>query len=220
MKIYTPPLDMDCLFEDGTTAEAQSQFLRLNGEAFKNEGRKYPYDRTNKIAEREEQILKNYYGIQLKRAGFRTLKELIKVGQGLEKERIARLSIRASGRKSQPIKTEEATGGSQRLDDEIGQPIPAPTQAPQSNATQPVQPSLTLTQRPGDAHASHDRPRISTMVKDLIVGDHALKSVLMLYVKSAGIAEMKRALEQVSGDWRSIDIPPDCRAALDWVDAH
>lgn len=220
MKIYTPPLDMDCLFERGTTAEAQSHFLRLNGEAFKNEGRKYPHDRTNKIAAREEHILKNHYGIQLKREAFRTLKELIKVGQGLEKERIARLSVRASGRKSTPIKTEEATGGSQRLDDEIDQPIPAPTQAPKPNQTQPVQPSLTLTPKPVGANSSHDRPRISTMVRDLLVGDHALKSVLMLYVKGAGIGEMKHALEQVSGDWRSIDIPPDCRAALDWVDAH
>lgn len=212
MESYTPPLETDCLFNGGTTAASQSNFLRLNGEAFKNKGREYPHDRTNKLAELEEHILQRDYGVRLKREAFRTLKELIKAGQVDEKARIARLSVRTSGRKVKPIKTEVADGVShQPRAKSAHQMIHAPIL--------PVQPSPTLPPRPVVPHASHDRPRISTMIKDL-PGDHALRPVLMLFVKGVDITEVKRGLGQVAGEWRAIGMPSDCRAALEWVDAQ
>lgn len=213
MEIYKLELEMAGLFHGGTTEKAQSSWLRVNGDSFKVVGREFPYDRPKELAQELATQLERDYSIVLKRDALRTLQELIKVGQGLEKERREKLTFRTSGRKA----------ASNKRDPEVGdlplagavpepQPIPVPTS--------PIKPRPASPPSPIASKANVVRPRISTMVRDEVSGESPLKPVLMSYVKGVDIAELKRALGQVIGDWRAVQVPDDCRAALEWVDAQ
>ena len=211
MKIYTPPLDLSCLLEGDANAKAQSHFLRINGESFKNEGALLPHANTKKLAERERIVLKDDYGIDLKQNAFATLRELIKVGQALEKERSTRLSFRSSGRKATQTKVEQPNANLRRLSVERkGQTDPGtfPTRVSDTNSSSP----------PDTAYRGGIRPRITTSIRDM-PSDHPLKSVLMAYVKNGEVSDLKEALGRI-GDWRTCTIANDCRDALEWVDAQ
>lgn len=127
MSIYIRELDMAGLFHGGTTAAAQSRWLRLNGDTFKNVGTNFPDDRPAKVAEDVAAVLKRDCQIELKREAFRTLKELIKVGQGLEKERVTKLAFRTSGRKAASNKPVREVSDIPLADATLEpQPIPVP----------------------------------------------------------------------------------------------
>lgn len=111
MEIYKLELEMAGLFHGGTTEKAQSSWLRLNGDSFKVVGRDFPYDRPKKLAQEVATQLERDYSVVLKRDALRTLQELIKVGQGLEKERREKLTFRTSGRKAASNKPEREVGG-------------------------------------------------------------------------------------------------------------
>ncbi len=51
MKINIRALDMASLLGGGTTAAAQSHWLRLNGDIFKNVGMNFPYDLPKTVTE-------------------------------------------------------------------------------------------------------------------------------------------------------------------------
>ena len=144
---------------------------------------------------------------------FRTLKELIKVGQGLEKERVTKLAFRTSGRKAASNKPVREVSDVPLADATIDpQPIPAPKSP---SEPRPASPPSTIA-----SPATEVRPELKTYVRNDISADHPFKAVLILYAKKAHIAELKRALNLVVGDWRTVDMPDDCRAALEWVDAQ
>ena len=157
--------------------------------------------------------LKHDHNVALKRAALRTLEELIKVGQGLEKEQIERRSFKTSGRKATSTKPNREISDLPQADVmPEPQPIPVPTA--------PIEPRLASTPSPITPPANAVRPRIFTMVRDQVDKENLLKPVLMSYVKGVDVAELKRALGQVEGGWRAIKVPDDCRAALEWVDAQ
>ncbi len=211
MKIYTPPLDLSCLLEGDANAKAQSYFLRVNGESFKHVGTLLPHANTKKLAERERIVLKDDYGIDLKRNALATLNELIKVGQALEKERCDKGSFRSSGRKATQARVEQPDGGSRRLSDEKKRrPDPEAFSAHVSDAN--------LASPPETAYRGGTKPRVTTSIRDMS-GDHPLKSVLMAYVKNSEVSDLKEALGRI-GDWRTYTIASDCRDALEWVDAQ
>lgn len=211
MEIYKLELEMAGLFHGGTTEKAQSSWLRLNGDSFKVVGRDFPYDRPKKLAQEVATQLERDYSVVLKRDALRTLQELIKVGQGLEKERREKLTFRTSGRKAASNKPEREVGG-----------VPRAMQEAQPNLVQTpsIEPRPASSPSPISPPASAGKPHIFTMVRDEVSGDNPLKPVLMSYVKGVDVAELKRTLGQVAGDWRAVQVPDDCRAALEWVDAQ
>lgn len=212
MNIYIQELDMAGLFHGGTTAAAQSRWLRLNGDTFKNVGTNFPDDRPAKVAEDVAAVLKRDRQIELKREAFRTLKELIKVGQGLEKERVTKLAFRTSGRKAASNKPVREVGDIPLADARLEeQPIPVPKSPIEPPASPPS---------PIASPAIEIRPELKTYVRSDISADNPLKAVLISYAKKADIAELKRALSLVVVDWRTVDMPKDCRAALEWVDGQ
>lgn len=213
MEIYNLKLNTIGLLAGGTTAAAQSHWLRLNGDTFKIVGRDYPYDRPKKVAEDVAALLKRDHHIVLKREAFRTLQELIKVGQGLEKERVTKLAFRTSGRKAASNKPVRKVGDIPLADVRFEeQPIPVPKS--------PIEPPPASPPSQIGEPATAERPRIFTMVRDQVSPDNPLKPVLMSFVKGGDIPELKRTLGQVAGDWRAVQVPDDCRAALEWVDAQ
>ena len=210
---FTLELNMDSLFHGGTTADAQSRWLRLNGETFMNVGRELPCDRPKKIAEDVATMLQRDHHIMLKRNALRTLQDLIKAGQVLQKQRGDTLRFRSSGRKAASKKPDPERSGLPRAGAmPEPQPIPTPTSLIEPRPASPPSPIA--------ASASAERPHIFTTIRDEVSGDNPLKPVLMSYVKRVDVAELKRALGQVVGDWRAVQVPDDCRAALEWVDAQ
>lgn len=216
MPITVPKLNTDTLINGGTVADAQKHFIRLNGSLLGEVGMEYPYEKATVLAERVERILEIDYGISLKRDSRRALTEVIKVGQGKEKQRIARLSFRASGRKSPAAKVKsKASAPPQPEVTDMAQSIPA--------ANSPIESAPQLSTSLPAQTVRQDRPKIGTFVAREIAGDHPLRSVLMAYVRKGELSdlpELKRLLAQAPSNWRSEQIPDDCRAALEWVDAQ
>lgn len=216
MPITVPKLNTDTLIDGGTLASAQKNFIQLNGSLLGEVGMEYPYEKATVLTERVEGILQREYGIALKRDARRALTEVIKVGQGKEKQRIARLSFRASGRKPPAAKAESKASTPPHPEvTDMARSIPAAN----SPIVSAPQPSTSLPART----VRQDRPKIGTFVAREIAGDHPLRSVLMAYVRKGELSdlpELKRLLAQAPTNWRSEQIPDDCRAALEWVDAQ
>lgn len=213
MKIYTPPLNTGCLLGGGTSAKAQSNFLQINGESFKNVGEAFLFERTGELVKREKDVLAKHYGIDLKRDAERTLRELIKAGQVSGQARAAQRTFRASGRKAKVLKVEQTTTS-------VADPAPpSETQAniPASSSVKPVQTSPI---KPAVAQGGGERPHVHTRVSDQFPHGDILRSVLMAFVLNDDIPALKSKLASIQSDWRLEEMPEDCRAALEWVDAQ
>lgn len=213
MKNYTLQLNTDCLFDGGTNAKAQINFLQINGESFKNVGRDFRLENAGKLAKRQTEILASDYDIHLKRDAQRTLRGLIAAGQVLENERVAKLGVRASGRKAKGLKAKQNDG------EKAAAPAPSEIQPaiPASSSVKPVQTSPI---KPAVARGGGERPHVHTRVNDQFPHGHTLRSVLMAFVLKEDIPVLKSKLASIQDDWRAREMPEDCRAALEWVDAQ
>lgn len=212
MDIILPELNTDTLIDGGTTADAQRIFILANGALLGEVGVKFPHEKTRVLAERVAKILALEYGMDLRRDAGRALTEVIKVGQGQQKQRNARNSFRTSGRKSTAAKM-KSTASTSPYSEVSAAPPPIPTPSLPSEteaklASIPISPPL------------QPRPSLRTYINDRFTDGHPLKYTLKRFAQDAEIAELKRLLAKVPGNWRSEEIPDDCRAALEWVDAQ
>lgn len=213
MKIYTPPLNTGCLLAGDNSAKAQTNFLQINGESFMNVGEAFPHGNTGELAKQQRDILSKHYGINLKRDSERTLRELIKAGQVSGQARAAKLSFRASGRKAKVLKTQNATI-------KVADPSPPSEIQPAIPASSSVKPVQTSPIKPAVAQGGGERPHINTRVSDQFPHGNILRSVLMAFVLNDDIPVLKSKLASIQSDWRLEEMPEDCRAALEWVDAQ
>lgn len=91
-------------------------------------------------------------------------------------------------------------------------PPPAPIQQ-----TTPVATAAPVADAPRPA--STTRPFVSTTVRDLDL-PAAIKTVLLSFVRSEDMGTLLLQYASVQADWRSVPMPADVYAAMEWIDAQ
>jgi hypothetical protein len=214
------------LLGGGTTADDQIAYLRSNDTAI----RKAIKDadcfraRNSSIFDAIKPHITEI--TEWRRDAEKVLREIIRRAQAEEKQAVYdRGKITTKGRPAGRVGREPATADvptSERL----STPPPPATPLSQSTSTEASQRlSSPSDQVPVSSAPSVSRPltpiprpTVATQVWTLEL-PKSVKDVLMAFVKNGGNTELQSLFANIDPDWRTLNLPADLRAAMEWVDA-
>jgi hypothetical protein len=214
------------LLDGGTTADDQIAYLRSNDAAI----RKAIKDtgcfraRNSSIFDAIKPLITEI--TDWRRDAEKVLREIIRRAQAEEKQAVYnRAKITTKGRPAGRVGSEPATADAP-TPKRLSTPPSPTTPLSQSTSTEASQRlSSTSDQVPVSSapsvsrpHTPISRPTVTTQVWNLDL-PRSVKDVLMAYVKNGGNAELISLFANIDPDWRSLNLPADLRAAMEWVDA-